>query len=141
MVKVHFPSLPIYEQQVLFISFPFPFSHFRCSCSQKSHSKKVELFGWEFVLFYYLKKLHFSHLLKGEMKKQILPLSKSSFVWLQSISNTQSIQSLRNSSSLVNVCILNLFTHVSVSTQFKNTSIVLLSLRPVCILFAVQKKN
>ena len=42
MEMVHFSSLPIYKQQVLFISFPF--SHFRCSCSRKIHSKKVMVF-------------------------------------------------------------------------------------------------
>ena len=51
MVKVHFPSLPIYEQQVLFISFSFSFSRCRCSCSRKCHSKYTKSWNMEWLLW------------------------------------------------------------------------------------------
>ena len=67
-----------------YFSIPFPFSRFRCSCSRKSHSRKVEDFNRKkrkILLFHFLRNPSLS-LAERRKRKSSLSLSKSLFVFL-----------------------------------------------------------
>ena len=67
-----------------YFSISFPFSRFRCSCSRKSHSRKVEDFNRKkrkILLFHFLRNPSLS-LAERRKRKSSLSLSKSLFVFL-----------------------------------------------------------